>query len=106
MRVLATGDTHIPDWYTSLPEKLIDEAKRSDVILLTGDLVGSGVIETLSSYAPVEAVQGNFCHADLKQSLPIKKTLDLDGWKVGLTHGHLGAGMNADDKSLSHFRKG
>jgi len=97
MRVLATGDTHIPDWYGSLPGKLLDEAKKSDMILLTGDIVGNEVIETLNRYAPVEAVQGNFCHLDVKRRLPEKKVLNLDGWRIGLTHGHLGEGVNSDE---------
>jgi putative phosphoesterase len=105
MRVLVTGDTHIPDWYGSLPGKLLDEAKKSDMILLTGDIVGNEVIETLNRYAPVKAVQGNFCRLDVKQRLPEKKVLNLDGWRIGLTHGHLGEGVNSDEMSLSLFKK-
>ena len=104
MRVLATGDTHVPDWYGSLPRKLLDEAKKSDTILLTGDIVGNEVIETLNKYAPVEAVQGNFCHPEIKQKLPVSKVLTLEGWRIGLTHGHLGEGVNSDEMSLSLFK--
>jgi hypothetical protein len=105
MRVLVTADTHIPEWYDSLPSRLLLDAKQSDLILLAGDIVSAEVIDTLESCAPVEAVYGNFCQDELKKRLPTKRILELDGWKVGLTHGHLGTGRNSDEKSLSLFEE-
>ena len=105
MNVLVTADTHIPDWYDSLPSRLIEDAKKSDLILLAGDIVSGEVIDILERCSPVEAVHGNFCHADLKKTLPAKKVLELAGWKVGLTHGHLRRGRNSDEMSVSLFEE-
>lgn len=103
MRVLVTADTHIPDWYDVLPGRLVTDAGKCDLILLAGDIVSREVIDVLEACAPTEAVHGNFCDEDLKKSLPSKKLLELSGWKVGLTHGHLGKGRDSDEKSLSLF---
>ncbi len=103
MRVLVTADTHIPEWYGALPDRLLKDAGKCDLILLAGDIVSREVIDTLETCAPTEAVHGNFCDDDLKKSLPSKKLLELSGWKVGLTHGHLGKGQDADERSLSMF---
>lgn len=106
VRILVTADTHIPDWYQRLPERLMEDAGASDLILLAGDIVSGEVIDVLSACAPVEAVYGNFCDEELKRSLPSKKTFQLSGWRIGLTHGHLGNGRDADEKSLSLFDGG
>ncbi len=103
MKVLVTADTHIPEWYGSLPNELLDAARRSDMILLAGDIVGPEVIDTLNGCAPVEAVYGNECYPDLKKSLPPKKVLTAGKWKIGLTHGHLGEGISIDEKAISLF---
>lgn len=105
MRVLLTADTHIPDWYDALPSRLLTDAGKCDLILLAGDIVSREVIDSLEARAPVEAVHGNFCDDDLKKSLPPKKVLELSGRKVGLTHGHLGKGQDADERSLSLFEE-
>ncbi len=103
MKVLLTADAYIPDWYSPLPARLITDARRSDLILLAGDVVSTEVTDTLKACAPVEAVHGNFCNDDLKEKIPAKKVLSLAGRKVGLTHGHLGNGRDTDEKSLSLF---
>jgi uncharacterized protein len=103
MKILVTADAHIPDWYDALPDRLIQDARNSDVILLAGDIVGKEVIDTLKECARVEAVYGNFCHWDLKRTLPAKKVLEIGKWKVGLTHGHLGTGKTVDEMSASLF---
>lgn len=100
---MVTADTHVPDWYGALPERLMKDARNSDLILLAGDIVSREAIDALEACAPTEAVHGNFCDDDLKKSLPSKKLLELSGWKIGLTHGHLGSGRDADERSLSMF---
>ena len=92
MRILVTADTHIPDWYHELPGRLVEDARKSDLVLLAGDIVSRQVIDTLASCALVEAAYGNFCDDELKRSLPSKKTLELSGRKVGLTTAISGRG--------------
>jgi uncharacterized protein len=103
LKILVTGDTHIPDWYGILPTRLLEDAKTSDLVILAGDIVSRQVIDAMEACAPVEAVHGNFCHEELKKALPSKKVLELDGWRVGITHGHLGKGGDSDEKSFSLF---
>ncbi len=103
MKILVTADTHIPEWYRSLPNELLVAARQSDLILLAGDIVGQEVIDTLNGCARVEAVYGNECYPDLKKSLLPKKVLTVGRWKIGLTHGHLGEGISTDEKAMSLF---
>lgn len=74
-----------------------------DLILHAGDLVVAEVLETLRRIAPVEAVAGNNDPPPLALGLGDAKELTLAGYRIGLTHGHLGTGKSTVERALSHF---
>jgi putative phosphoesterase len=59
MRVLVTADTHIPDFARRLPEVVLREAERADLVVHAGDVTSPAVLDALAAAAPVLAVRGN-----------------------------------------------
>ena len=95
------SDTHIPDRVDQLHPHLLDELRAAGVghILHAGDISSPGVLEALSSVAPVTAVCGNR-DWKFKPRLPLTATLELGGVRVALLHGHGGFTRYVLDKFL------
>ncbi len=82
------ADTHIPQRLKLLPPSVFDVFRGVDRILHAGDINSQGVLDKLANIAPVEAVAGN---ADLfKHDLPLTRVVEVEGRRIGLTHGHGG----------------
>lgn len=85
-RFLVLSDTHIyhpnPVW----PEVFLREAEQTDLILHCGDICMLSELEPLRKFAPVYCVRGN---RDLRDwfKLPGSVELDIDGFRVQMTHG-------------------
>ncbi|HWI66255.1 MAG TPA: metallophosphoesterase family protein [Symbiobacteriaceae bacterium] len=103
MRIGVISDTHIPKRAYAIPQQVLDAFAGVDLILHAGDLVVPGVIEELSRIAPVHAVAGNNDTPDLVAELGLTKELDLAGYRICLTHGHVGTGKSTVERALSHF---
>ena len=87
MRVLVVADTHIPDHARALPDVILAEARRADLILHAGDVTRAAVLETLARFAPVHAAMGNNDHADVAAWGATETTeLEVSGVSVGLIH--------------------
>jgi putative phosphoesterase len=82
------SDTH---WREPNPEleRLLHRLVGAKYILHAGDVVSPAILDALAQVAPVLAVIGNCCGAGLRGRLPVSRVDDLDGLKVGMTHGHL-----------------
>lgn len=85
------SDTHIPDRARNLPEALLKglQENKIDLILHAGDISIPRVLDELGEIAPVLAVKGN---RDLLfgEDLPLVRVLEINGYVVMLTHGHMG----------------
>ena len=87
-RILIISDTHIPSNALSLPEIIIEEAKKSDIIVHAGDLITIDVIYELQSYAKeVLGVRGNIDKYDERNNLPEKIITKIEKVNIGITHG-------------------
>ncbi len=53
------ADTHIPRRAKALPDGLFPHLEKAALILHAGDLMDPGLLDDLSTYAPVRAVRGN-----------------------------------------------
>ena len=91
-RIGVLSDTHVPTRARSVPQAALDlfARERVDLIIHAGDVSTMAVINQLSVYAPVEAVQGNVEYADTVAALPIKRELMAGGCAIGIVH-NLGA---------------
>jgi putative phosphoesterase len=88
-RWLVTADTHWVSGGRALPPWLLAAAARADAIVHAGDLVDPALLEILAARAPTWAVAGNGDPAG-DPRLPAGRLLELDGLRIGVTHGHLG----------------
>ena len=103
MLIGLVADTHIPYRRRYLPVAALKALEGVDLILHAGDINVPQVLDLLNSIAPVEAVAGNGDGEDLVESLGYKKTFELNGYTVGLTHGHIGQAKATPDRALATF---
>lgn len=82
-RIIALSDTHLEK---DLPEKVVDLARGADIILHSGDFVARAVYDSLTNLGRVEAVCGNSDSPELKELLPERKVIEVDGVRIGLVH--------------------
>lgn len=86
MRAVVLADTHLhPGSRRRLPDQVMVELERADVVLHAGDILTGDVLELLAGYAPVHAVLGNN-DDELAGLLPERLSIDLDGVAVGMVH--------------------
>ncbi len=99
------GDTHLPRFGRRLPAALLEGLRGAavELILHAGDLTSAGVLDELASVAPVVAVAGNNDPPELVDRLGTARILEIDGVRVGLTHGHAGSGARTPDRALATF---
>lgn len=103
MRIGVISDTHVPKKAKAVPESVLAAFRGADLILHAGDLVVAEVLDELQLLAPVVAVAGNNDSPELAERLGLTRLLTLDGYSIGLAHGHVGKGKATVDRALSHF---
>jgi putative phosphoesterase len=64
----------------------VRELERADLILHAGDVVAASVLRELEAYAPVEAVFGNMDEPALKETLPERRVVEVEGIRIGMVH--------------------
>lgn len=85
-RIGVLSDTHIPMRARRVPDAALRHFEDVELILHAGDLSSLAVIEQLSAYAPVEAVQGNVEGVDTLAALPLKREMLIGGCAIGMVH--------------------
>lgn len=85
MRLIALGDTHIPDRAEEIPEEVIQFIRdfSPNALLFTGDATEYATLFLLEKLAPTYAVRGNMDKVDT----PEQQSLEFEGKKVLLIHG-------------------
>jgi uncharacterized protein len=105
-RVVLVGDTHLPRFGRALPAPLVEGLATADVVLHAGDLVEDFVLELLAEHAPgaeLKAVAGNNDPPALGDRLGHARVVEVEGVRLGLTHGHLGRGRTTPERARSVF---
>ncbi|MBQ9025836.1 MAG: metallophosphoesterase [Methanobrevibacter sp.] len=82
------SDTHIPDRARQIPEKVLESFENVDLIIHSGDLTATTVIDELENIAPVIAIQGNMDRV-AGLDLPRFQVIDVEGLKIGVAHGEV-----------------
>ena len=101
-RILVLSDTHLADTHESrlFLRSLIDMvAEPIDMIFHAGDVVAPELLEVFSDL-PCHVVRGNMDSAS--PDVPIKKVIDVKGFKIGLIHGW-GAAEGLENRILQEF---
>lgn len=86
MIIGVVSDTHLLD--RPVPDRVLEALEGSDLILHAGDILEMAVIEQLSCIAETLAVRGNMDHGEVKRTLPVKRLVEVEGFRIGLTHGY------------------
>ncbi len=88
MKLVAIADTHIKYGFArdNLPAGLIRLLERADMTIHAGDFVTREVFDELSGISSLEAVYGNMDEPALKNLLPERKVINIDGKKIGIIH--------------------
>jgi len=102
MIIGVVADTHIPGKAKTLPETVLQKLRDVAHIIHAGDIRCAAVLEQLARLAPVTAVAGNVDPPELAEVLGEKKILELDGFRIGVTHGH-GNGGTTLHRAVTRF---
>jgi putative phosphoesterase len=60
--------------------------EAAGAVVHTGDFTAASVLADLGRFGPVTAVQGNMDDDELRVSLPVRTTVELEGIRIGLIH--------------------
>jgi putative phosphoesterase len=72
------------------------------LILHGGDLVAASVLRELEAIAPVEAVFGNMDEPALKELLPERRVVEVEGARIGMVH-IAGPRVGREERLVSWF---
>jgi len=86
LRIGVLSDTHAGS-FADLPNKILTALDEVDMIIHAGDYTTKAVLDGLKQFCEVVAVHGNMDSNELKQILPEKELLTVNGKRVGITHG-------------------
>ncbi|HET7657174.1 MAG TPA: metallophosphoesterase family protein [Bacillales bacterium] len=104
MRVGVVSDTHMPGAGSELPKRVIEGLTGVDLIIHAGDWTMPEVYEQFHSIAPVEGVTGNVDSPKMSELLGTEKILNLNGYRIGVVHGHRGNGRTTPQRARNTFR--
>jgi uncharacterized protein len=85
-RVAVIADTHLPRGGRELSRECLDVLEDADLILHAGDVTAADVLERLRRLAPLQAVQGNMDDLELRRSLPLQLSVEVEGVRIGMVH--------------------
>ncbi|HTY45593.1 MAG TPA: YfcE family phosphodiesterase [Patescibacteria group bacterium] len=89
VKIGVISDTHIPFSARQIPQKVIDDFKTVDMVMVAGDLAEMSVLKQLKSACPrVHAVWGNMDGPEVRAHLPEKEVITVGSHKIGLMHGY------------------
>jgi putative phosphoesterase len=97
VKVAVISDTHVPHKFEKLSHRMKDGLAGVDLILHCGDIVTPEILTEIAVFAPVHAVAGNHDLEFFDDTLPRKKVIELEGFRIGMIHG--------DKLELQHVKK-
>ena len=101
MRIGVISDTHVTS-FVEIPRQILITLAKVDLIIHTGDFVTKDVLDGLKRLGEVKAVRGNLDSEELKQILPEKELLLIEGKRIGIVHGS-GSPYGIDDRVRGMF---
>ena len=87
MKIGVLSDTHITRRADKFPQKVIEILSSVDAIIHSGDYQDISVVETLTNLKDFYGVSGNMDSSRIRAVLPEKRVIELNDFKIGITHG-------------------
>lgn len=84
-KVLVLSDTHCES-IKQLSPKILNEIENVDIIIHAGDYTNISLVEELASLKTFYGVYGNMDSYEIKNRLPEKLVIELEGFKIGILH--------------------
>jgi putative phosphoesterase len=85
LKIGVLSDSHVYD-LVDLPKRAVNLLIGMDLIVHAGDFTGKGLLDNLRNFGNFKGVYGNMDSLSVKQELPKKLVLNLEGFKVGVIH--------------------
>ncbi len=95
------SDTHISEISVLFRQHVHQAFKSCQTIIHAGDLTDASILDVFKD-KDCHCVCGNMCNPETKQRLPAELLIKLEGYCIGVTHGHFQY-HNPEQKLLSHF---
>ncbi|WP_369216525.1 metallophosphoesterase family protein [Streptomyces flavofungini] len=103
MHLLLTSDTHVPARAKRLPDALLAEIDRADVVIHAGDWIDEATLDLFESRARrLVAVYGNNDGPPLRRRLTEVARADLGGLRFGVVH-ETGAATGRERRCAARF---
>jgi len=103
MKIGIISDTHLISYSGQLDVIVEEHFANADVILHAGDIVDISILEVFRG-KPLYAVCGNMDLPNVREVLPRKLILEIQGHRIGLIHGWgWGNPSDIEDRLLSQF---
>ena len=87
MKIGVISDTHLRELHPEFKKVIEHYFKDVEKILHAGDFVDWSIAEFLSNQKELMAVCGNMDPPLIQKAFPVKRVLELGGFKIGLIHG-------------------
>ena len=101
MKIGVLSDTHLHS-AEELPQQIKKALSEVDLIVHTGDFVMLDVLDGLRKIGEVKAVRGNMDSAEVRDILPEKELLVINGKRIGVIHGS-GAPWGIENRLRGQF---
>jgi len=97
LKIAVISDTHVPHKFEKISQRMKEGLIGVDLILHCGDIVTPEVLGEISVFAPVHAVAGNHDIEFFGNTLPRKRVVEVQGFRIGMIHG--------DELAANHVKK-
>ncbi|GGF17369.1 phosphoesterase [Halobacillus andaensis] len=88
MEIIVVSDTHLPKKNKGVPTVLKNEMKKADLVIHAGDWQTPEVYEQFQQFGELVGVYGNVDGTEMKDLVPRKEMLQINGFTIGVVHGH------------------
>ena len=101
MKLLVMSDTHLSDVTDEFKAICEHYGRDADMVIHLGDWTRGAVLDYLEQY-PLQAVAGNMDDQVVHNRLPVKKVLQVNGFRIGIIHGW-GSGKDMQNRLKDKF---
>ena len=81
------SDTHVPERREDIPKEFLSLLNPEDIVLHAGDWTNAATLKLLQQKAKTFGVWGNMDDGAVRKELPEKTIVEIQGFKIGITHG-------------------